>query len=918
MRFLLILLFLSGLHIYAPAQSSELDSLLSRFREESLPDSTRWRTALALSESYERIQIDSSEAWARRSMVLAERLDEPEKVALSHYRLGIALFRKERLTDAMAQQVNALDLFRQEGMGREQMDAELEVGRIYLRMGDYPRAKAAIKKFNAYYAKRAAEYPRDYLFSLNQFIVFFEQTGEVDSMLHYAKATLDAAQRYQEFTYLSTVHNNLAAVYLYAGNTEKAKYHFREAEKAGFAGNTEGRYFNFYALADMYQLLEEPDSSLYFARQALQVARDIGDLKKVARIHQFMSEVHESRGDYRSALKSLSTFMSVTDSITFNRHQRDLTELTVQYQTREKEAQIARQQLALQRATNRRNLVLFLSLLGFLILGGLWLYTRNRQKTKERQAALELEYQQAEARRLREMDELKSNFFANISHEFRTPLTLLLGPLRDMESGVFSADPSVLRQRMIRQGERLLSLVNQLLDLSRLESGHMQREEHPLELVRFLRTQVGAYDSWAARKNIQLEQDFPPEPVPVKVDVDKLEKILHNLLSNALKFTPENQWIRVKLQAEQNRMSARIRLSVADSGPGIPEKEQDMVFQRFYQLSEQPDGVTQGSGIGLALTRELVHFLGGQIDLYSNSGEGATFTVDLDLPKVELNEVQVPVVGSMLPTTALAETISPADTSAPVPPEEEAPVVLVVEDNDDLRRYMIEQLYNQYHILEAPNGRTGLDIATHRLPDLVLSDVRMPGMDGIHMTEALKKDTRTSHIPVILITALAEQEDVRSGLSTGADAYLTKPFDAEELRIRVHNLIEQRRQLRETFAQALTTGPHRPEPENAADTAFLQQVEQVVLSHLDDDDMSIEALGRAVGMSRSQLHRKIKALTDQSPSVFVRTIRLQRAYRLLSERRGNISEVAHEVGMPNLAYFSRSFKEQFGKPPSQI
>jgi DNA-binding response OmpR family regulator len=290
--------------------------------------------------------------------------------------------------------------------------------------------------------------------------------------------------------------------------------------------------------------------------------------------------------------------------------------------------------------------------------------------------------------------------------------------------------------------------------------------------------------------------------------------------------------------------------------------------------------------------------MGGDIHVESKVGHGTRFVLSIPFQKAPA------------PTAAIQAT--------PVRPDNGQPLVLITEDNPELRQYICEQLQEQYQIIEAAEGQTGLQMAQEQLPDLILSDVRMPGMDGLDFCRAIKTDERSSHIPVILLTALADQEDVRTGLLTGADAYLTKPFDAEELRIRVGQLIQQRRQLREKFARSLKDSPAPVEAENPADAVFLRKVEQAVMSQLDEEDFSIEALGRAVGMSRSQLHRKIKALTDQSPSVFVRTLRLREAYRLLQAKAGNVSEVAHQVGMPNLAHFSRSFKDLFGHPPSQI
>jgi len=886
-----------------PAQNALTDSLETAFYAESA-DSLRWQAAIALSEEWAFIQTDTALAWAERGHRIAQQLQDPPRIAQSLYQLGAAAYKKRELRQAMGYFLQALQRFEALGDDRRRMDTRLEIGQIYRDRKEYGKARRYLDEFLHFYQQQGQAEAANIIYALNQYVVHFEQTEQTDSMLHYARATLEAAQRYGQDKYLANIHNNLASVYLYAKNYDKAQYHFKQAERIGFGPNKIGRFYNFYALADMYRSLQQADSSTHYARRALSVARSFGDLEKEAQIHLLLSGLHQDGGNYRSAYFQLDTFMQLKDSLIAQRHERDLSELSVKYETQEKEARIAQQQLELQRAANRRNRLLFASVLGFLLLAGLFLYLRHRQRARARQTALKLQYQQAEAQRLRELDQLKSNFFANISHEFRTPLTLLLSPLREMARANFRGDADSYLKTMERQGERLLSLVDQMLDLSRLQSGAMPRQTEHKDLGQFVRLTAAAFESLAQQKGVNLQMDLPQHPLPALLDPDKLEKILNNLLSNALKFTPAGQHIWLSLSVEETEDELQAQIRVKDNGPGIPPEQLPHIFERFYQGEPQQGQEQSGAGIGLALSQELAHFMGGTIEAESEPGHGSCFTLQLPFAKAAAAE---------MPAAPLAEAKT-AEASSTA----NQPLVLIAEDHAELRQYLRGQLSEDYLILEAENGQTGLELAKSRMPELIISDVRMPGMDGLAFAERLKQAEATSHIPIILLTALAERPDVHAGLSTGADAYLTKPFDTEELRIRAAQLIQQRRELREKFARALRDNEATPKLANPADAAFLDKVEQAVQQRLDQEDFSIAELGRELGMSRSQLHRKIKALTDQSPSVFVRTLRLREAYRLLRERRGNISEIAHEVGMPNLAHFSRSFKELYGKPPSQV
>jgi DNA-binding response OmpR family regulator/anti-sigma regulatory factor (Ser/Thr protein kinase) len=503
-------------------------------------------------------------------------------------------------------------------------------------------------------------------------------------------------------------------------------------------------------------------------------------------------------------------------------------------------------------------------------------------------------------------------------------------------------------QLIERSTQRLLLLVNQLLDLSRIDGGQLQLHLQKGELLPLLRALVYSFESLAERRHVDYDITFPEQLPQAVFDRDKWEKILVNLLSNAFKFTPEGGRVAFKAEAK----AEGLQVMVSDSGPGIQAADLDRIFDRFYQVEGTE---ARGTGIGLALVQELVMLLDGRIEVDSEVGEGTTFILLLPFLPEHFPQLSRQLSGLGLAqtlqsgytdqsslgkspnhfkigidTAALEEDLteaiplalpgfsSPATRSAIAGSvNDEVPTVLIVEDNADLRNYIAEQLGDNYHIITAENGRVGLDLAIEHTPDLIVSDVMMPEMDGFELCETLKSDERTSHIPVILLTAKAGQDHKLAGLETGADEYLTKPFDGRELQLRVQNLIRQRAQLRERYGRTMLLQPSEVAV-TSADEQFIQKVQTAIESNLDNEQFSVEDLADAVAFSRSQLHRKLKALTDQSPTVIIRNFRLQRAKSLLEQGAGTVSEIALEVGFGNLSYFSKTFKAAFGVLPSEV
>jgi len=625
------------------------------------------------------------------------------------------------------------------------------------------------------------------------------------------------------------------------------------------------------------------------------------------------------------------------------------------------------------------------------ILYGIRKYEMNRMNWKNQHKLDEVKLKERE-----ESDKMKSRFFANISHEFRTPLTLILGPIQKWRERSQSVNSPALQggnteipnnkqglqslttelQKDLTMAERnarnLLSLVSQLLDLSKLEAGKLELKTSKANIVTFIKGITMSFESVAERKDITLKVNSLGNEIELYFDKEKMIKIMTNLLSNAFKFTPEGGQITVSVShaelvsaspdgnkiPNQVRNDNVVKIGVKDTGIGISEKELPKLFDRFFQVDSSQTREHEGTGIGLALTKELVELHHGTISVNSKLGEWAEFTVTLPVGRRHLKDEEVveddvttddvilnpDFVGmknlmennaadsSHFDPAIAGQAKLPIGTGSVTDNEvsEDKYIVLVVEDNADVREFIKDSLGNEFQIEEAANGEQGVRKAEQIIPDLIISDIMMPKMDGNELTRRIKNDERTSHIPIILLTAKSEQESKLEGLETGADDYLTKPFDTKELQIRINNLINIRRKLKEKYSR-IDIVPVRKEIESSTrpgkdkagklsnlEEQFMCKVMEVIEKHISEEDFSIEDFGKEVGMSRMQLHRKLKALSGKSASNYLRSVRLNKAKKMIEEQKGNISEIAYSVGFSSPQYFTRSFKEEFGYPPSEL
>ncbi|MFA9388281.1 MAG: two-component regulator propeller domain-containing protein [Prolixibacteraceae bacterium] len=533
--------------------------------------------------------------------------------------------------------------------------------------------------------------------------------------------------------------------------------------------------------------------------------------------------------------------------------------------------------------------------------------SRERNKFLRHQEKLE-------TMKVHEMDLMKLKFFTNISHEFRTPLTLILAPLdRLIKSSENNSSKEQLKL-IQRNGKRLLNLVNQLLDFRRLEVQGLSLDVRSGELVSFCKDATESFSDLSETRNIKLSFSSNINELNAAFDYDKIEKIIFNLLSNAFKFTNENGSISVSLLFEDTETIENfVHLVVEDNGIGIPEEKQEIIFERFVQNIPSGTMVNKGSGIGLSLTREFVQMHNGKIKLESVPGVGSKFTVILPVKgQAEQQGYVEEVINAPLNPT-IDET---TDAEPRSNQDSKLCKLLLVEDNPDIRFYLKDNLKSNYKITEADNGWKAWNAILENMPDLVVSDIMMPEMDGIELCTKIKSDKRTSHIPVILLTARTTDQQKYEGLETGADDYITKPFNFEMLELRIQKLIEQRQQLRNLYSKNFEIKPSEINV-TSLDEKFLQKVKDLTEKNMQEPDFSVEKLSLEIGISRAHLYNKLLALTGKTPIEYIRIMRIRRAAQLLEKSQLTVMEVAYKVGFNDPRYFTKHFKHEYNMTPSQ-
>jgi signal transduction histidine kinase/DNA-binding response OmpR family regulator len=560
---------------------------------------------------------------------------------------------------------------------------------------------------------------------------------------------------------------------------------------------------------------------------------------------------------------------------------------------------------------------------------GLLLMTFRKFILVRAQLIHEAKMEHLEREKTEELYHLKLRFFTSISHEFRTPLTLILGPLQKIIESLEN-DHRFTRQIITikRNADRLFRLIDQVLEFRKIETHKIKLSASEGDIVSFVRELVDSFEDIACQRSIKLHFRSETESCKAWFDRDKLDKIIYNLLSNAFKFTPNGGQIKVGL-AEYIREDAAptqfVEIKIEDNGIGIAENDLEHIFDRYFRVESQDGFIQTGSGIGLSLAKELIELHKGHIKVYSRLGKGSSFIFHLPLGKDHLDEEEIVFRvekakggDGYFRQFILAdeqEYLARYEEPQPQLDQGERPLLMIVDDDPELRSFVKNHFIERYLVIEAENGREGYDMAVKNNPDIIISDIMMPVMDGIELCGKLKSNIKTSHIPLILLTARVGIESRIESLDAGADAYISKPFTIKLMEVQVQNILENRANLRGKFSSELVLQPSDITI-SSLDAEFLQKAIKTVEDHMSDSEFSVDTFNKLIGMSRSRMHRKIKAITAQSTSEFIRTIRLKRAASLLEKSQQSIEEIAFAVGFNSTAYFTKCFKIQFSKTPS--
>jgi signal transduction histidine kinase/DNA-binding response OmpR family regulator len=681
------------------------------------------------------------------------------------------------------------------------------------------------------------------------------------------------------------------------------------------------------ALADFYAETKQPELALASLHAALGNARDAKSLSLQKDITLKLSHMYRTAGNVPKAYEYLTVFNRIADSLKVVSEADNLARLETKFEFQkvklQNEAEISRQ---------KQMLYLFISAFVFMTALGAIVFSGYRRKRRYSESLEEQKTQiEAMSKRVHEADEQKLNFFSNISHELRTPLTLILGPVEQLVKD-HAADPVALPLlRIIRRNAlQLHNLINQLLDIRKVDTGKMKLLVSSGNITEYCRGVYSTFLHIAEAQDLRYTFSAPTDAIEGWFSEQIVETSLNNLLSNAFKYTPRGGDINVSLIRVPTNVPdpARVRISVRDNGKGIPADQIQHVFDRYYQVENANTGFNTGTGIGLAFTRELVSLHKGEIEVESTQGQGTAFSITLPLRATDYSMEETVVapehrtvndtgdIGHAYLEHLLSDRAERGEEEDRDVLSDNSPMLLIVEDNADVRAFVRQIFVDEFVVREAENGVEGFQIAVDCIPDIIISDIMMPGMNGLELCTRLKQTLQTNHIPVVMLTAKTGDANELAGLEIGADDYLTKPFNADILKARIHRLLEARKAAREYYLREFLLTPKEVVALSPEDE-FVRRAVNVVEDHISHPDLGVEMLMRELAVSRTQLFRKLKAITGYSANQFIRDIKLKRAAQLLRQNRHSIAEVLYISGFNSPSYFSACFKEAYGCLPKE-
>lgn len=724
--------------------------------------------------------------------------------------------------------------------------------------------------------------------------------------LHQYEEALQAIQQaitiFSKLGYISKLQNaysTLGEILLSLDRGEEAKQIF--IESLNMMGQPTRSTASGYAfLGNIYMKENQFEKGLQYLDSAVKTAIKLEIPDLTWKSYESLSDAYAKAGKHDLAYQHLKQFIALKDSALNREKRAEFQALEARYKNQLKEESIRN----LQAENNVKDLQLYILGLAAIILAmaAVFIYLRYRNNLKLR-------------KQLQDLDKLKSHFFINISHEYRTPLSLIMAPLRRHLESEANSDDKQEFAMMYRNAERLSTLTNQVLELAKLESGSSKLQVQHTDISALLNITWSYF--LANANNNQIRYEFIKSELPVVgwIDSDKIEQVVCNLLSNAFKFTPAGGTITLKASVQQGQL----KIEVQDSGPGIPPEHTSLIFNRFYQIPENGTRTTQGSGVGLTLCKEIMELHRGTITFTSSEGFGSTFIITLSVNKhdYKTDEIVTDNVEKRQKAFTGERYVQPLPME-PSPESESHPLLLIVEDNRDMSDFLSRMLAGSYRVITALNGAEGWKQAAEFIPDIIISDIMMPEMDGIEMCRKIRMHEMTSHIPLIMLTARADQASRIEGLTTGADVYLAKPFDPKELFVSINNLLKRREGIRKyimTHASYESAPPQIDLPQ--ADKLFMEKLNTIMKLRHGDEAFDVEEFADEINMSRTQFYRKVRALTGISPGELIRDFRLGIACTLLKQQGLHVNEVCYKVGFSSVSNFIKIFKDHTGYTPGE-
>ena len=935
----LVLIAIIGMFSIIQNGSAQLDSLLEVVQ--TMPDSKEKAIVYKdIAFAYYFSDPDKCIAYCDTLHTISEKIGYKKGVSSQYYLRSVAYYIKEeyekaienckltieytRLHNFKDNELIALDfmgsIYRAMGLHEKSIEYQLQSLALSEEQGDTIGMAYANYNISTLYHDLGDKIStKEYVETAIQFAKNTNEYGLLTNCYNTYSSTIKNADKRWEMLTKAMEYANLAGSRYYAITVyQNFSDHYNQLDQVEKAiENAREAFMISEEFEEIYQLSESAaslgsyflssnqlDSAAHYLEIAKEVASENDYKIELEDSYYYLSELYQKRNNTTEALRYLQLAYATKDSVYNEEITTQLQLNSAKYEFEKNQRIISEQQLKISEETRKRNRIIFIALLLLAAISGVYQWYLLRQQKRKQEAEIALAQQQAEATRLRELDELKTSFFTNISHELRTPLTLILSPLADLQEQVKSV-PVREKLKVIKgNAQRLLRLVNEIMDLAKVEAGKMDLQNSKVDLHQFIRRVFYSFESLAELRRIDFNLHYAGEEVQVLVDRDKLEKILHNLLSNAIKYTGAGGQVSMHVFQKESQFV----FEVSDTGQGIASEDLTRVFDRFYQAKQ---GTLQGgTGVGLALSKELAELMDGELKVESKPEKGSLFRLVLTL---EIGNL--PVEPETLGPTPETQHLTPA-IFAPIAIEGKKPRLLVVEDNPDMGKYLIQILSENYQCVLATDGQEALKQLTLSRFDCITSDVMMPNMDGFELREAINQNNQWRQIPFLLLTARHLEDDKIRGFQMGIDDYVTKPFSTRELQARIHNLITNKQE-RDAYIESETA---LPETEQLSVTQqFLKKAEKNIIENISNPQFGVEDLAKAVNYSSKQLGRLLKKHTGMSTVNFILEVRLQKARDLLERRMcASVIETQLEVGISSTSYFTKKFTERFGKNPSEL